>query len=56
MIFLQTVVSVLYYLLVAYVVGLMIWNLKRSKKWEEEILYVIVLVPFLLRSLFPFPF
>lgn len=49
MIILQTVITALYYLLVAFVAGVMIWNLKRSKKWEEEILYVIVLVPFLLR-------
>jgi hypothetical protein len=34
---------------VAFVVGLMIWNLVRSKKWEKEVLYVIVLIPFLLR-------
>ena len=45
----QTLVSFLYYLLVAYVVVLMLWNLARSRKWEEEILYVIVLLPFLLR-------
>ena len=49
MVLIQGVVSVLYYLLVAFVVGLMAWNLIRSKKWEEELLYVIVLVPFLLR-------
>lgn len=45
----QGLVSVLYYLLVAYVVVLLVWNLVRSRKWEEEILYVIVLIPFLLR-------
>ena len=49
MVLIQTVVTVLYYLLVAFVAGLMIWNFKRSKKWEEEVLYVIVLLPFLLR-------
>ena len=47
----QTLVTVLYYLLVGYVVVLMIWNFARSRKWEEEILYIIVLVPFLLRLL-----
>jgi hypothetical protein len=45
----QGLVSVLYYLLVAYVVVLLIWNLLRSRKWDEEVLYVIVLIPFLLR-------
>jgi hypothetical protein len=51
MILVQTVVSVLYYLLIAYVAILLIWNFARSRKWEEELLYVIVLVPFLLRLL-----
>ena len=49
MVMIQAAVSVLYYLLVAFVAGLMIWNFRRSKKWEEEVLYVIVLIPFLLR-------
>jgi len=49
MILLQSVVTILYYLLVAYVVVLLVWNFVRSRKWEEEVLYVIVLVPFLLR-------
>lgn len=45
----QTFVTVLYYLLVAYVVVLLVWNFARSRKWDEELLYIIVLVPFLLR-------
>jgi len=45
----QTIVSALYYLMVAYVVVLLVWNLVRSRKWDEELLYVIVLIPFLLR-------
>ncbi len=49
MILIQSLVSVLYYLLVAYVVGLLVWNFIRSRKWDEELLYVIVLIPFLLR-------
>jgi hypothetical protein len=49
MTFLQSIVSVLYYILVAYVVVLLVWNLLRSRKWDEEVLYVIVLIPFLLR-------
>ena len=44
-------ITIIYYLLVAYIAGLMIWNLFRSKKWQEEVLYVIVLMPFLLRLL-----
>jgi hypothetical protein len=45
----QAFVSFLYYLLVAYVVVLLVWNFLRSRKWDEELLYLIVLVPFLLR-------
>ena len=49
MVLLQGFVTLLYYLLVAYVSVLLVWNLIRSRKWEEEFLYVIVLIPFLLR-------
>jgi hypothetical protein len=49
MVMIQGFVSLLYYVLVAYVAVLLVWNLIRTRKWEEEILYVIVLVPFLLR-------
>jgi len=49
MILLQTLVTGFYYLLVAFVSALMIWNLARSDDWREEVLYAIVLVPFLLR-------
>ena len=45
------VVTWLYYLLVAYVSALLIANLARSRKWEQDVLYVLVLVPFLLRLL-----
>ncbi|NNM04194.1 MAG: hypothetical protein HKO65_03755 [Gemmatimonadetes bacterium] len=49
MIMIQSFVSVLYYLLVAYVVFFLIWNFLKSRKWDEEVLYIIVLIPFLLR-------
>lgn len=45
----QTLITFLYYILVAYVSVLLVWNFARSRKWDEEVLYVIVLVPFLLR-------
>jgi hypothetical protein len=45
------IITILYYLLVAFAAGLMIWNLIRSRKWQEEVLYMIVLLPFLLRLL-----
>jgi len=49
MVLLQTVVTLLYYLMVAWVAGMMIWNLARSRDWKDEVLYVIVILPFLLR-------
>jgi hypothetical protein len=42
-------VTILYYLLVGLLSGLLLYNLVRSKSWERDVLYVIVLVPFLLR-------
>lgn len=51
MIHLQTAITVHYFALVAFVAALLVWNLVRSRKWEEEVLIVIVLVPFLLRLL-----
>jgi uncharacterized membrane protein len=47
----QTIVTVLYYLLTAYVAVLIVWNFLKRKNWQEEALYVIVLIPFLLRLL-----
>ncbi len=46
---LQTIVTLLYYALVAFVSVMLIWNLIRTRDWKEEVLYVIVLIPFLLR-------
>jgi hypothetical protein len=45
------IITWLYYLLVAYVVVLMVWNLLKSRKWQEEVLYIVVLLPFVLRLL-----
>ncbi|MFH0991656.1 MAG: hypothetical protein V1799_16745 [bacterium] len=46
---LTTVITILYYALVAYAVVLMVSNMLRDKSWEKEILCVIVILPFLLR-------
>ncbi len=46
---LQTLITILYYCLIAYVALLLVWNLVRARKWQSELLYVIVLIPFLLR-------
>jgi uncharacterized membrane protein len=45
------IISALYYMLVAYIAVLMVWNLLKSKKWQDEVLYIIVLIPFVLRLL-----
>jgi hypothetical protein len=49
--FLNSIISAIYYLLVAYIVFIIIYNLIKSKGWEKELLYIIVLIPFLLRLL-----
>jgi hypothetical protein len=43
------IVTILYYLIVAFISALLVYNLVRSKSWERDVLYMIVLVPFLLR-------
>jgi len=45
------IVTVLYYVLTAYVAVLLVWNFIKRKRWQEEVLYIIVLIPFLLRLL-----
>ena len=44
-------ITYLYIALAAYAAIFMVDNFVKSKKWEEEALYVIVLIPFLLRIL-----
>jgi hypothetical protein len=43
------VITILYYLLTGAIAFLIIQNFIRSKKWQEEVLYILVLLPFLLR-------
>lgn len=45
------IITLLYYLLTGYIAFLIIWNLIKSKRWQDELLYVIILMPFLLRLL-----
>jgi hypothetical protein len=45
------VVTLLYYALVAFISLLLVVNLLKSRKWERDVLYVLVLLPFLLRLL-----
>jgi len=45
----MNIITIVYHLLIAYTAIILIYNLVKSKTWEKEILYIIVLVPFLLR-------
>ena len=47
----HAVVTALYYLMTAFVAVMLAWNFLKRKSWQEEALYVIVLIPFLLRLL-----
>ncbi len=47
----NTIVTVLYYLLTAYVAVLLVADFLKNRKWQDEVLYVIVLIPFVLRLL-----
>ena len=46
---LMSIITVIYYLLIAYITVILIVNLIKTRKWDKEILYVIVILPFLLR-------
>jgi hypothetical protein len=45
------IVTVLYYLMTAAIAVILVWNFLKRKNWQEEALYVIILIPFLLRLL-----
>ena len=44
-----TIVTVFYYAMTAYIAVLLVWNFVKRGKWQDEVLYLIILVPFLLR-------
>jgi hypothetical protein len=46
---LTNLITIAYYVLVAYVSVVLLYCLAKSKSWEKEVLYIVVLVPFLLR-------
>lgn len=48
---LTPVITVLYYALIAFIVVLIIYNMIKTKDWKKEIVYMIILIPFLLRLL-----
>jgi hypothetical protein len=51
MLLLQTLIGVFYYALVAFVAYLIIASLLRTRDWQEEVMYVLILLPFALRLL-----
>lgn len=44
-------VTILYYILSTYIAFIIVWNLIKCKKWQDELLYIIILIPFILRIL-----
>jgi hypothetical protein len=51
MIAVQSIITLAYYALTAGAAALLLYNFIRAKIWDREVLYLIVLVPFLLRLL-----
>lgn len=47
----DTIVTLLYYLLTASIAVLLVRNFLKRKNWQEEVLYILVLIPFILRLL-----
>jgi hypothetical protein len=47
----SVLITLMYYAMTAYIAILLVWNFVKRRKWQDEILYLIVLVPFLLRLL-----
>jgi len=47
----DTIVTLLYYLLTAAIAVLLVRNFLKRKDWQEEVLYIIILIPFVLRLL-----
>ena len=46
---LTNLITIAYYALVAYVSVVLVYCLVKSKSWDKEVLYIVVLIPFLLR-------
>jgi hypothetical protein len=49
---LTTIISAIYYLFIALISVLIIYNLIKTKDWKKEVIYVVILLPFLLRLFF----
>ncbi len=46
---LMNAITAVYYVFIAYAVIILISNLIKEKNWQQEVLYIIVLIPFILR-------
>jgi hypothetical protein len=51
MIFAQSIITLAYYALTAGAAALLLYNFVKARSWDREVLYLLVLVPFLLRLL-----
>jgi len=49
---LTTIISVIYYLFIAFIAVLIVYNMIKTKDWKKEVIYIVILVPFLLRLFF----
>lgn len=49
---LTKIITAIYYLFIAFVSILIIYNLIKTKDWKREIIYIVILLPFLLRLFF----
>ncbi len=46
------VIMILYYIISVYIVGMLIWNfIKEKKSVNDMLLYLLVMIPFILRIL-----
>jgi len=45
-------ITIIYYLISAYILAMLIWNfIKEKKSWDDMLLYLLVMIPLVLRIL-----
>ncbi len=47
----SAIITTFYYALTAWVTVILVRNFVKCRRWDQELLYVVVLLPFLLRLL-----
>ena len=46
------IIMIVYYLISAYILAILIWNfIKEKKSWDDMLLYLLVMIPLVLRLL-----